>query len=111
MPREKSIAVPKGNSPVPQNTSEIGRITMDKIRRIISEALEKSFDKLEKSLDRMSEITDRSLRATDQRLAGLEHDARQPRLATEADAKSDSKTRKRAVRRTRASDHTLTLLL
>ena len=47
-------------------------------------------------LDRMSESTDRLLRATDQRLAGLEHDARQPHLATEADVKPDTKTCKRA---------------
>ena len=43
----------------------------------------------------MSETTDRMLRTTDQRLAGLEHDARQPRLAMEADLSADKKTRKR----------------
>ena len=32
---------------------------------------------------------------TNQRLAGLEHGARQPRLATEADVELDTKTRKR----------------
>ena len=34
-------------------------------------------------------------RETRQRLAGLEQDARQPRLAMEADVASDKKTRKR----------------
>ena len=43
----------------------------------------------------MSKRTDRLLRETKQRLAGFEHDARQPRLATEADVESDTKTRKR----------------
>ena len=35
------------------------------------------------------------LRATNQRLADLEHEARQPRLAMEANVKPDTKTRKR----------------
>ena len=61
----------------------------------LDKALDKPFDKLKESLDRMSETTDRMLRATDQRLAGAEHDARQPRLATEADVEPYTKTRKR----------------
>ena len=47
-------------------------------------------------MDRMSETTNRMLRATDQHLLDVEHDARQPRLTTEADVKPDTKTRKRA---------------
>ena len=43
----------------------------------------------------MSKLTDRWMRDAKQRLAGLEHDARQPRLATEADIESDTKIRKR----------------
>ena len=42
-------------------------------------------------LDELLEKT----RETRQRSAGLEHEARQPRLATEADAPTDTKTRKR----------------
>ena len=42
----------------------------------------------------MSELTG-MLRTTNKRLAGLEHEARQPRLATEADVEADKKTRKR----------------
>ena len=36
------------------------------------------------------------MKTTDQHLAGAEHDARQPRFATEADVATDKKTRKRA---------------
>ena len=41
----------------------------------------------------MDELAD-EMRATKYRLAGLEHDARQPRLAIEVDVPSDTKTRK-----------------
>ena len=68
---------------------------MEETRRIISKALDKSFDELEKYLNRVSEITDRMLRTTDQRLAGLELDARQPRLATEADIPTGKNTCRR----------------
>ena len=44
MRRKKSTAVLKGNGPVPQDTyGLLGGITME-VRRIMSEALEKSFD-------------------------------------------------------------------
>ena len=49
------------------------------------------FDQLEKKLDEMVEMT----RGTSQRLAGLEQDARPPRLAMEADVQADTKTRER----------------
>ena len=61
----------------------------------MSEAIDKSFDELGKNLEKMSELTDKLLRATDRRLASLEHDARQPHLATEADVKPNTTTRKR----------------
>ena len=96
MPRKKSKAVPEGNDPVPQDSSALlDRITKGELCQVIYEALDKYFNELKKSLDRMSETIDRILRVTDQRLAGLEQDARQPRLATEADVLTDSKTRKR----------------
>ena len=68
---------------------------MWELRRIMSEALDKSFDELKQNLDSMSEITDMTLKATYQRLAGAKYDARQPRLASEADVPTDEKTRKR----------------
>ena len=68
---------------------------MEELRRIMPETLDRSFDKLDKQLDRMSELTDMLLKATDQSLAGLKHEARQPRVIMEADVKPDTKTRKR----------------
>ena len=49
------------------------------------------FDQQDKKLDELMERT-REIR---QRLAGLEQEARQPRLATEADVPTDKQTRKR----------------
>ena len=83
MPRKKSKGVPEGSGPVPQDTSGLGGITMVEARRIFSEVLNKH----------LPEITD-ILRAENQRSADLEYDARQPRLTTEADVESDTKTRK-----------------
>ena len=84
-----------GNGPVSQDRSRLlSGIAIAEICRIVSGALDKSFDEMEKNLDRMSEITDRLLRAIYQRLAGLKHDARQPCVATGTDASTDDKTRK-----------------
>ena len=55
---------------------------------------EERFDRMGKHLDMMSERTG-MLRATNKRLAGLEHEARRPCLATEANVEPDTRTRKR----------------
>ena len=57
----------------------------------MSEALDKPFD----NFHRLKPEKLEEMRATDQHLAGLEHDAWQPCLATEADVPSDKNTRKR----------------
>ena len=49
------------------------------------------FDRRDKKLGQLTE----KIRETNQRLSGLEHKARQPRLATEADVEPSTKTRKR----------------
>ena len=64
------------------------------------------FNKLDSNLDRIKSLFDESdskldelmenMRCTRQRLVGLEHEARQPRLAMEADVKPDTKPCKRA---------------
>ena len=97
MPREESKAVPEGNDPVPQDASGLlAEIIMGELRRTISEAaVDKSFDELKENLGTMSETIDRMLRATDQCLTATEHDAWQPRLATEVVKKTDTKIRKR----------------
>ena len=92
MLRKKSKAVPEGNSPVPQDAYVmLGGITVVKLRRVMSEALDKAVNKHFGPKPKNSE----EMRATDQRLAELLHGAQQPRLAMEADGKSDTKTRKR----------------
>ena len=77
MPRKKSKAVLERNGPVPQDTSGLkGGIIPEETRRIMSEALDKSYD----SFYGLKPENPKEIRATRQRLAGLEHGARQPRL-------------------------------
>ena len=88
----ESKAVPKGNVPIPQDTSGLlGGIPLEEIRQMMSEALDKPFD----SLYGLKPESPKKMRATDQRLAGLKHNARQPCLAMEVDVPPDKKTRKR----------------
>ena len=56
------------------------------------EIIKERFDRSDKKFDELNENT----RETNQRFADPEHDARQLRLATEADVPTDKKTRKRA---------------
>ena len=91
MSRKKSKAFPEGNSSAPQDTSGLGGITVEELRRIMSEAIDKSFDKGTSHFGLKLEYP----KNTNQRLAGLEHGARQPRLATEADLEADKMNRKR----------------
>ena len=91
MPRKKSKNVPEGNGPVPQDKS--GLLTMEKIRRTMSEVMGKSFDEWTSHFGLKLEYPKE--KNTDNRLADLEHEARQPRLVTEADVETDKKTRKR----------------
>ena len=102
MPRKQGKAIPEGNGPVPYHDKfGSGESTMADLYRM----LKNNFDRKDKSLDRMSSHFDRrdkkldelteEMKATNQRLVGLQHEARQPRLATEADVKPVKKTRKR----------------
>ena len=88
MPKNRSKAVPEGNSPVPHH-DEFGsdQPTMADLHRLIIER----FDRSDKQFN---ELTER-LRATNQRLTGFEYKARQRRLATEGDVKTDKTTCKR----------------
>ena len=81
MLRKKSEAVPKGNGPNPM----LGGITLEELRRVMSETMGEAFEEIKEDLRRM-----------DQRLASPEQDARQPRLAMKADVPAvDMKTRER----------------
>ena len=88
MPRNWSEAVPESNSPGPQQ-KEFGsdQPTLADIYRMMEEL----FDKSDRKLNEHAEV----MRGTDKRLASLEQDARQPRLAMEVDVPADKKTRER----------------
>ena len=91
MPRKKSVAFPESNEPVSQDTYRlIGGITMEDLRRIMSETLDEAFDKYNGL--KPEYLKEKN---TNQRLAGLEHDARQPPLTMKIYVKPDTKTRKR----------------
>ena len=88
MSRNWSEAVPEGNGPVPQQDEfESDQPTLADVYRMMEEL----FDKSGRKLDELTE----EMRVADQRLPSLEQDARQPRLAMEADVLADKKTRER----------------
>ena len=88
MPRKERKAVPAGNGPVlEQETCGSDQPTLADVYRMIEELFVKSDKKL-------AELTEK-MRGINQRLASLEQDARQPRLAMEVDGPADMKTRER----------------
>ena len=98
-PRKESKDVPEGNDGLVPRQEEFGsgQPKLANVYRMFKERFDQSdrywcrmrihFDQLE-TLDEIVEMTE-----TDQRLASLEHDARQPRLAKEADGQAGTKTR------------------
>ena len=76
MPWKESKAVPEGNGPTPQDAGKM--VTWEELRQAVS-------GMCGEVLREYKEV----LRSMDQRLASLEHDARQSRLAIEADAPAD----------------------
>ena len=95
MPRKASEAVPEGDGPVPQKEElESGQPTMEDVYRMMKEA----FDRWDKKLDEISDKMETYIEergSIDQCLTCLEHGARQPRLAKEADGQANTKTRDR----------------
>ena len=88
MLRKESKAVPEGNAPVPQKEElGSGQPTMEDVYRMMKEA----FDRWDKKLDEISD----EMKIMDQHVTRLEHGARQPRLAMEADGQAGTKTRER----------------
>ena len=74
MPRKKSKAIPEGNGPIPKDAYVIiGGITREKLRRVMPETMGKTLEEFKKDMKGQS------------CLASLKQDARQPRLAMEAD--------------------------
>ena len=93
MPRKQGKAVPEGNDPVP-HYDEFGsdEPTMGDLYRMLEESFDRQLSRMKSHFDRQNKMFDeltKKMRASSQRLAGLQHEARQPRLATEADVKPD----------------------
>ena len=99
MPQNWSKAVPEGNGPAPQQ-EDFGpdQATLTDVYRSFEENLDRQLKSIEIRFDQHDEKFDelmKKTRATEQYSASLEQDARQPRLAMEADSIADKKTRKR----------------
>ena len=85
MLRKKSKAVPESNDLIPQDAYVmLGKIPLGESRRVMSEAVGKALEELTENM-----------RTANQRLACLEQNARQPRLAMGTDVTADKKTHKR----------------
>ena len=84
MPRNWSEAVPEGKGPVPQQ-EKLGsdQPTQADVYRLFEGKFERQLKGVKSHLGKMDEL-EGEMRRMDQRLAGLEQDARQPRLAMEA---------------------------
>ena len=104
MLRKASKAVPEGNGPVPQK--EIlgsGQLTLGDIYRFCEERFDRQLKRMDSFFDRMDDQLNKKpdeisedIRKMDQHVTRLEHGARQPRLAMEADRPADTtKTRER----------------
>ena len=89
MPRKGSGVVPVGNGPVPKQ-EEFGssQPTLADVYRLAEQLFEEVWNR---NIDKLTE----NLRWADKRVASLEQDARQLRLAMEADGPADTKTRER----------------
>ena len=88
MLRKASEAVPESNGPVPQKEGfGSGQLMWGDAYRM----MEVAFDRWDKNLD---EISDK-MRKMDEHVTRLEHSARQPRVAMEADGSSNTKTQER----------------
>ena len=95
MLRKASEVVPEGNGPVPQKEElGSGQLTLGNVYRLCAER----FDRMDSYSDRLNKKLDEifdEMRKMDQHVTRLEHEARQPRLAMEADGHADTKTRER----------------
>ena len=91
LPRARSEAVSEGNSSIPQNKSGCGELTMVEMYRVLEEEIDKYFDKMT-SQDKRFEYM-KGQNKNNQRVAGLQYQAQQLRLAAKADVQQDRKTR------------------
>ena len=82
MPRKDSEAVPEGNGPTPQDAGKM--IPWEELRRVVKETWGEALKEIKKDF-----------RSMEQCAARLGQDARQPRLAMEANGHAYTKTRER----------------
>ena len=95
MLRNRSKAVPDGNGPASQHDKfRPDQHTLADIYRLFEQRLDRQLNLMKSHFDQLDELLEKT-RETNQPPAGLEHDARQPHLAMEADITSVKKTCKR----------------
>ena len=94
MPRKQSEAILVRYGPVPHNDYEVGRLTMEELRRLFAE-LGKRFDRGTGHFDHERFGDTEETGKTNNLLSGLQHGALQSHVAMETDVKTDKKTRKR----------------
>ena len=106
MLREESKAVPEGNCPVPQQKEfGSGERTLADVYRFFVEIFDRQQKRMDSFVNGMDRCFDRwnknldaildEMRKMDEHVTHLEHGARQPRLAMEADGQANTKTRER----------------
>ena len=92
MSRNEREAVPEGNGPVPQQEEYgSGQPALEGVYRMAKEV----FKVWDRKMDELLREYKEEWRSMDQCLTRLDHGAREPRLAMEADGQPDTKTRER----------------
>ena len=91
MPRMEKKAVSGEKGSPPQDESWSGDMKIADLFRMLCEPIDSRFDQQEKKLDEIMKMT----RGTSPFVSSLEQDARQPRLAMEADGPANTRTCKR----------------
>ena len=94
MPRQKSKAASESNDPILQNKFGFGERTTAEIFGVFAEELDRWFDINTSHFDQRFEES-KEKNKKNQRLAALQHEAQQSRLATKSDVKLDLTTRER----------------
>ena len=103
---KESEAVPEGKCPVPQQEEfGSGEPTLADVYRLFEEIFDRQQERMDSFFDGMDSCFDRwnkkldeisgEMRKMDEHVTRLEHGARQPRLAIEADGQANTKTRER----------------
>ena len=95
MPQRLSKAVPQGNGSVPQQ-EEFGSVqpTLANVYRLFEERFDRHLEVMKSHFDKLDELAD-EMRTAEKHSASLEQNARQPRLAKEANATAEEKTHAR----------------